>query len=70
MYWHGPTCLKGPISRSNAWWAPGAPPLREGIRVDLVERVRREIAAGTYDTPAKWEAALDRLYERLIISNQ
>jgi hypothetical protein len=35
------------------------------IRKDLVERVRREIAAGTYDTPQKWEVALDRLLEHL-----
>ena len=35
------------------------------IRVELVERVRREIADGTYDTPEKWEAALDRLLENL-----
>ena len=31
------------------------------IRTELVERVRQEIAAGTYDTPEKWEAALDCL---------
>jgi hypothetical protein len=36
-----------------------------GIRHDLVERVRREIAAGTYDTREKWHAALDRLLDRL-----
>lgn len=35
------------------------------IRKDLVDRVRREIAAGTYDTEEKWEAALDRLLDRL-----
>ncbi len=35
------------------------------IRTELVERVRREIAAGTYDTPQKWEAALDRLLDGL-----
>lgn len=35
------------------------------IRQELVERVRREIAAGVYDTPAKWDAALDRLLERM-----
>jgi hypothetical protein len=35
------------------------------FRADLVERVRREIAAGTYDTPEKWEQALDRLFLRL-----
>ncbi|HEX3151407.1 MAG TPA: flagellar biosynthesis anti-sigma factor FlgM [Gemmataceae bacterium] len=35
------------------------------IRNDLVSRVRLEIAAGTYDTPEKMEAALDRLAARL-----
>ena len=39
----------------------GSPP----IRTALVERVRREIAEGTYDTPEKWERALDRLLNRL-----
>jgi hypothetical protein len=37
----------------------------EPIRTDLVERVRKEIAAGTYDTQEKWEAALDCLLGRL-----
>jgi hypothetical protein len=35
------------------------------IRTELVERIRREIAEGTYDTPEKWDAALDRLSKRL-----
>jgi hypothetical protein len=35
------------------------------IRTELVERVRKEIAAGTYDTQDKWEAALDRLLDRI-----
>jgi hypothetical protein len=35
------------------------------IRTELVERVRREIAAGTYDTPEKWDIALERLLRRL-----
>ena len=35
------------------------------IRRELVDRVRGEIAAGTYDTQEKWEAALDRLLQRL-----
>lgn len=39
------------------------------IRHDLVERVRKEIAAGTYDTEEKWEAALERLLERLNCSD-
>jgi hypothetical protein len=36
-----------------------------GIRWELVRRVRREIAAGAYDTPERWEAALDRLLDQL-----
>jgi len=35
------------------------------IRMELVERIRKEIADGTYDTQGKWEAALDRLLDRL-----
>jgi hypothetical protein len=37
----------------------------EAIRPELVERIRNEIAAGTYDSPEKWEAALDCLLDRL-----
>jgi negative regulator of flagellin synthesis FlgM len=36
-----------------------------GVRTELVERVRQEIAAGTYETPEKLEAALERLLDRL-----
>ena len=35
------------------------------VRMELVNRVRAEIAAGTYDTQEKWEAALERLLERM-----
>ena len=35
------------------------------IRTELVARIRKEIAAGTYDTQEKWEAALERMLERL-----
>ena len=35
------------------------------VRHDLVERVRGEIEAGTYDTPEKWQAVLDRLLDRI-----
>jgi len=35
------------------------------IRTELVERIKKEIAAGTYDTPEKWEAALECLLDRL-----
>lgn len=35
------------------------------IRHDLVARIRREIAAGTYETPEKWNIALDCLFQQL-----
>jgi len=31
------------------------------FRTELVERIRREIAEGEYETPEKWEKALQRL---------
>ena len=80
MYRHGPSCLQGPVSRARRWWVSPAPEERarqtpsspdlspndpEGVRLDLVARVRREIAAGTYDTPERWAAALDCLCRRL-----
>lgn len=69
----------GPVRGSRAWWrglgqaqddsGPEATERRSrenrNIRWGLVERVRQEIAQGTYDTPEKWDAALDRLLERL-----
>jgi hypothetical protein len=38
---------------------------RQPIRVELVERIRRELAAGTYLTSEKWEAAMERLLSSL-----
>jgi hypothetical protein len=74
MYRHGATCLNGPVSAARDWWLATAVDL-EGpesldlsgreIRHDLVARVRKEIAAGTYDTPDKLETALARLFMRL-----
>jgi hypothetical protein len=78
MQAHGPKCLDGPVRGSAGWWQelgklvqPGKPPKKSrrrkpaSIRLELVERVRREIADGTYDTQEKWEAALDKLLEHL-----
>ena len=72
MYRHGSTCLEGPVTKSRAWWAPEEPTgvtttakADPEIRHDLVARVRREIAAGEYDTPEKMEIALDRLLARM-----
>jgi anti-sigma28 factor (negative regulator of flagellin synthesis) len=36
-----------------------------GIRFDLVNRIKAEIASGTYDTPDKMDIAVDRLIGRL-----
>lgn len=36
------------------------------VRVDLVARVKAEIAAGVYDTPQRLEIALDRLMDELL----
>jgi negative regulator of flagellin synthesis FlgM len=35
------------------------------VRQDLVSRIRSEIAAGTYETPAKLDVALDRLIDEI-----
>jgi hypothetical protein len=42
-------------SKTEAAASPGT------IRQDLVARVRLQIAAGTYDSPERWDAALDCL---------
>ena len=69
MRTHSPTCLEGPISMTREWWRAAAQPPQETpeplFRAALVEEIRRQIAAGTYETPEKWEAALDRLLDRL-----
>ncbi|HEY4232138.1 MAG TPA: flagellar biosynthesis anti-sigma factor FlgM [Lacipirellulaceae bacterium] len=36
-----------------------------GVRQDLVNRIRNEIAAGTYETPDKLDAALNRLLDEI-----
>jgi hypothetical protein len=73
MHAHGPSCLPGPVIRDHLHWSvpTGTNRLSRGgdrsvpIRRSLVERVRREIIAGTYDTPEKFEVALERLLRRL-----
>ncbi len=36
-----------------------------GVRMDLVNRVRAEIVAGAYETPEKMEIAMDKLLSSL-----
>jgi hypothetical protein len=58
------TLLEGPISKDRPWWhAAAEEAAAEGtlFRAGLVDQIRREIAAGTYETPEKLEAALERL---------
>jgi hypothetical protein len=62
MHAHGPACLEGPLTRDRSWWQDAS---SEEVRHDLVERVRREIAEGVYDTDEKWRIALERLFDRL-----
>jgi hypothetical protein len=73
MHTHGKSCLEGPVSRTREWWRqlevyddPLTSNEKEPMfRAGLVEQIRREIAAGTYDTPEKMEIAFDRLLKRL-----
>lgn len=70
MQTHFPSILKGPFTQDLPWW-PRTPAPRArraddpAIRFELVQRVRREIAAGEYDTPERFEAALERLLRRI-----
>jgi hypothetical protein len=55
-----------PVPIGNVHPDEAVPSLSDpNIRADLVRRIRSEIAAGTYETPEKWEAALDRLLDLL-----
>jgi negative regulator of flagellin synthesis FlgM len=36
-----------------------------GVRHELVNQIRSQIAAGTYDTPDKMNAAVDRLLDQM-----
>ncbi|GEM_PF-268632 len=71
VWWHSgddqpqPPPLEEPESQRRRSSKRGKKEDEPMIRRDLVDRVRREIAAGDYDTPAKWEAALDRLMDRM-----
>jgi hypothetical protein len=68
MYRHMPTCPQEPVSHNRLYWLFNAPPMEvetEEFRHELVARVRRQIADGVYETPEKWEAALERLAEEL-----
>jgi len=67
MYRYLPTCPQKPVSRNRLSWLLNTPleAETEPFRHDLVARIRRQIADGVYETPEKWQAALDRLAEEL-----
>ena len=80
MQRHGPSCLTGPLARRTGKTfpadsagrkddstppSPPQPPLTQADRQARIERIRREIAAGDYDTPEKFAIALDRLFRQL-----
>lgn len=73
MHAHTRSCLEGPVSQTRQWWRNldlGENPLTSNKKepmfcAALVEQIRREIAEGAYDTPQKWDIALDRLLDRL-----
>ena len=79
MQQHPADCLRGPVRRSRGPWTGPPEPFPEAgqvekgvpqpgdpdIRWDLVERIRKEIAEGTYDTEEKLEKALERLWENM-----
>jgi hypothetical protein len=56
-----PPAVRKGLCRSGAARHQGTDPT---IRHELVARVRREIEAGTYETPEKLDAALARMLER------
>jgi hypothetical protein len=65
-WWKGLGQLTAPaLAKPRSGRGAKKRPAESGIRSDLVARVRREIAAGTYDTPEKWDAALDAMLKHL-----
>jgi hypothetical protein len=67
MYRNMPPCPQKPVPHNRLHWLFNAPAETEAedFRHDLVARIRRQIADGVYETPEKWQAALERLAEDL-----
>jgi hypothetical protein len=64
MFRHRRNCLEGPLAHALGD-SPAKETLACHIRSELVQQIRREIAEGRYETPAKWEAALEVLFRQL-----
>lgn len=58
------TTRKSSIRKIGASIGNSPAPFRNDptFRKDLVERIKKEIAEGTYETEEKWEFALSRLF--------
>ena len=62
------TSASGPVDRvdiSPAAEAASKAAEAGGVRHDLVNLIRGQIAAGTYDTPEKMDIALERLLDQM-----
>ncbi|MBL4850379.1 MAG: hypothetical protein JKY65_33090 [Planctomycetes bacterium] len=60
----GSVALSSQANRLSPSAEPGEPSLQpgeegEGVRWDLIRRLRREIAAGTYANQDRWQRALE-----------
>jgi negative regulator of flagellin synthesis FlgM len=53
------------VEISSAGQAAAAAAENSEIRQSLVDRIRAEIASGTYETPRKLDAAVDRLLDEI-----
>lgn len=63
------TTAKGAVDRLDiSAAAEAAARAAEGgdVRQELVRDIRAQIAAGTYETPAKLDAAVDRLLDEMV----
>jgi hypothetical protein len=65
MATHCPTRLRGPYAERSDWLPQRGCRPATTIRHELVDRIKAEIAAGTYDTPERFEAALAVMARRL-----
>ncbi|MFL5330980.1 MAG: flagellar biosynthesis anti-sigma factor FlgM [Gemmataceae bacterium] len=66
MVIQGPSRLRGPITQHDKQWLghnATADVDESPIRRELVDRVKAQIADGTYDTPEKFEAAFLKMLE-------
>jgi anti-sigma28 factor (negative regulator of flagellin synthesis) len=62
MQQHPGDILRGPVRPSRC---DRSDPANRDIRWALVDRIRQEIALGTYDTDEKLEKALERLLDEV-----